>query len=224
VGYSTFANRGVHNDPVMIAKIEQVDESGDVQVLAQAVPSADRVLTEEQADLVTYCLEGVVEGGTGTAADIGRPAAGKTGTTQDNKDAWFVGYTPELTAAVWMGYADPLPDGSVPTMGASSSVSQSRGLNGVTGGSLPAEVWRKFMEAATEGDDVDRFVEPTSFPGRVLDDRLESTTTTDATSSTSSTSTSSTTSTTVEDTTTSTTSTSTTSTTAPTTTTSPPAN
>jgi penicillin-binding protein 1A len=219
VGYSTFANRGVHNDPVMIAKIEQVDESGDVQVLDQAVPSGDRVLTEEQADLVTYCLEGVVEDGTGTAADIGRPAAGKTGTTQDNKDAWFVGYTPELTAAVWMGYADARPDGSVPTMDAASSVSQSRGLSGVTGGSLPAEVWRKFMQAATEGAEAQRFAEPTSFPGRVLNDRLEPTTTIGAPSSTSSTTTSSTTSTTVEDTTTSTTSPSTTSTTAPTTTT-----
>ena len=57
-----------------------------------------------------------MEGGTGTAADFGKPAAGKTGTTQDNRDAWFVGYTPKLTAAVWMGYADPLPDGTVPAM------------------------------------------------------------------------------------------------------------
>jgi penicillin-binding protein 1A len=224
VGYSTFANRGVHNDPVMIARVEQVDEEGEVLVLDQAVPAGEQVLTEEQADLVTYCLEGVIEDGTGTAASIGRPAAGKTGTTQDNKDAWFVGYTPELTAAVWMGYADPLPDGTVPTMNASSSVSQRHGLNGVTGGSLPAEVWRKFMTATTEGTDPGSFQRPTTFPGRILNERLESPSTTQATSPTSSTTSSTTTSTTVEETTTTSTSTSTTSTTAPTTTTTQPAN
>jgi penicillin-binding protein 1A len=227
VGYSTFANRGVHNDPVMIAKIEQVDDDGDIDVLEQAVPTGDRVLSEEQADQVTYCLEEVVQAGTGTAAAIDKPAAGKTGTTQDNKDAWFVGYTPKLTAAVWMGYADPLPDKTVPTMDADSAVAQSRGLNGVTGGSLPAEIWRKFMEVATEGDEATPFEEPTSFPGTVLNEQLDPTTTTDATSSTSSTTSSSTTSTTVEDTTTtsSTTTSSTTTTTAPTTTTTqPPAN
>ena len=127
VGYSTFANRGVHNDPVMIAKIEQVDEDGDLEVLDQAVPSGDRVLTEEQADLVTYCLRGGRAGRHGHGGRIGKPVAGKTGTTQDNKDAWFVGYTPELTAAVWMGYADPLPDGTVPTMDAESSVAPQPG-------------------------------------------------------------------------------------------------
>ncbi|MEQ1787483.1 MAG: transglycosylase domain-containing protein, partial [Acidimicrobiales bacterium] len=203
VGYSTFANRGVHNDPIMIAKIEQVDADGNVRVIDQASSSGDRVMSEEQADLVTYCLRQVVLDGTGSSADFGRPAAGKTGTTQDNKDAWFVGYTPSLTAAVWMGYADPLPDGTVPPMDADSSVSRSRGLRGVTGGSLPAEVWRKFMQAATDGQDDGPFRVPSSFPGRVLNDTLQQTTTTEATSSTSSTTTSSTTSTTVEDTTTS---------------------
>jgi penicillin-binding protein 1A len=175
------------------------------------------VLSEQEADLVTHCLRGVVSDGTGTAADFGRPAAGKTGTTQDNKDAWFVGYTPKLTAAVWMGYADPLPDGSgVPTMNGSSSVSRNHGLNGVTGGSLPAEIWRKFMEAATEGMDTGTFTEATSFPGRILNDELEPTTTTASTTTTSSTTTSSTTSTTAP-----TTTSSSTPTTEPTTTTEP---
>ena len=217
VGYSTFANRGVRNDPILVTRIEQVDEQGNVRVLDQAVPSEERVLTEQQADLVTYCLREVIEGGTGESADFGKPAAGKTGTTQNNKDAWFVGYTPTLTASVWLGYADPLPDGTVPTMDADSPVSRSRGLSGVTGGSLPATIWRKFMERATEGVDVGSFVRPTTFPGEVLHDELEQTTTTDVTIAPSS---SSTTSTTVEDTTTSSsTSSSTTSTTAPATTT-----
>jgi penicillin-binding protein 1A len=226
VGYSTFANRGIRNDPVMIAKVEQVDDDGDLEVIDQAVPAGERVLTEDQADLVTYCLEEVVQGGTGTAAAIDKPVAGKTGTTQDNKDAWFVGYTPELTAAVWMGYADPLPDGTVPTMNAESAVAQSRGLSGVTGGSLPAEIWQKFMRAATEGDEATAFEEPVTFPGQVLNEQLDPTTSTEATSPTSSTTSSSTTSTTVEEetTTTSSTTSSTTTTTEPTTTTTAPAN
>jgi len=227
VGYSTFANRGVHNDPIMVARVEQVDEDGQVRVLKQAVPTGDRVLSEQEADLVTYCLQEVVKGGTGASASFGKPAAGKTGTTQDNKDAWFVGYTPKLTAAVWVGYAHPRPDGSVPTMDADSPVSRSRGLHGVTGGSLPAAIWKKFMVAVTAGKDMGSFVTPTSFPGRVLHDDLEQTTTTDATATTSSTSSSSTTSTTVEETTTSTSSTTSTTTPASTTTTSgqgPPVN
>jgi penicillin-binding protein 1A len=201
VGYSTFANRGVHNDPMLITKIEQVAD-GEVNVIDQAVPTGERVLSEEQADLVTYCLQEVVQDGTGASAAFGKPAAGKTGTTQDNKDAWFVGYTPKLTAAVWLGYADPLPDGTVPTMDASSPVSMSRGLNGVTGGSLPATIWRKFMVAVSAGVDTGSFVEPSDFGGTVLHDELQPTTTTAPTSSTSPTS--STTSTTLPVTTTTT--------------------
>jgi 1A family penicillin-binding protein len=213
VAYSTFANRGLHNDPIMISRIEQVDEDGDVTVIEQATPSSDRVLTEEQADIVTHCLRQVILGGTGQSADIGRPAAGKTGTTQDNKDAWFVGYTPKLTAAVWMGYADPLPDGSVPVMDAV------RGRE-VTGGSFPAEIWRKFMRDATAGIDQGSFQAPEAFPGEVLNEELQQTTTTQAPPSTVATTTTTvptTTSTTVPTTTTSTTLPTTTST-APTTT------
>lgn len=156
-GYSTFANRGVRNEPSMIARIEQVDEDG-VTVIDQATPSGRRVLSEDEADLVTYCLRGVVEGGTGKAAAFGKPVAGKTGTTQDNKDAWFVGYTPKLTAAVWLGFPDAGPDGEVPTM------NNIHGLPGVTGGSLPAEIWRKFMERVTEGTDTGTFRSPEAFP------------------------------------------------------------
>ena len=104
-------------------------------------------------------------------------------------------------------------DGVVPTMDADSPVSRSRGLRGVTGGSLPAEIWQKFMRAATEGDDATAFEEPVTFPGQVLNEQLDPTTTTEATSSTSSTTTSSSTSTTVEETTTSSTTTSSTTTT-----------
>ena len=170
-GYSTFANRGVHIDPIMIAKVEQVDDDGDVEVLEQAVPDGDRVLTEEQADLVTYCLQEVVEGGTGHRGGFGKPAAGKTGTTQDNKDAWFVGYTPKLTAAVWMGYADPLPDGTVPTMDADSPVSQSRGLTASPAAPFPRRSGASSWRAASDGRRRRDVPGPTAFPGRVLHER-----------------------------------------------------
>src|SRR5690606_16712752 len=84
-----------------------------------------------------HALRGVIEGGTGTAADIGRPAAGKTGTTQDNVDAWFAGYVPGYASVVWMGYPDPAPMDDV----------QGRS---VTGGSFPAQIWSQFMAVAGE--------------------------------------------------------------------------
>jgi penicillin-binding protein 1A len=172
-GFSTFANRGVHNDPTLVAKIEQVDEGGHVRVLEQHTPSGEQVLTQQEADLVTYCLRQVVEAGTGQAANIGRPVAGKTGTTQDNRDAWFVGYTPKLTAAVWMGYAGA-PGTEVRFMDDVHG-------RAVTGGSFPAEIWAKFMREATAGIDTGRFTEPPPFTGRVLHPELEITTTTSST-------------------------------------------
>ena len=177
-GFSTFANRGVHNDPELIARIEQIDDDGDVTVLEQANPSNDRVLPESEADVVTHALRQVVLGGTGRAANIGKPMAGKTGTTQDNKDAWFVGYTPKLTAAVWMGYPDAEEGELVPNM------DDVHGIE-VTGGSFPAQIWAKFMRAATQGKDMGSFTPATRFPGRILNPALVLTP--DSTSSTSST-------------------------------------
>jgi penicillin-binding protein 1A len=167
-GFSTFANRGVHNAPTLVQKIEQVRDDGrSARVVEQFTPSGDRVLTEQEADLVTYCLRKVVLEGTGKAANIGKPVAGKTGTTQDNRDAWFVGYTPKLTAAVWMGYPGA-PGTEVRFMD---------NVHGreVTGGSFPAEIWAKFMRAATKGKDMGSFPVPTKFPGRELHPELQQT-------------------------------------------------
>jgi penicillin-binding protein 1A len=207
--YSTFANRGVHNEPAMIAKVEQVAEDGDVTVVEQHTPSGDRVLSEQEADLVTYCLRQVVLAGTGRSANIGTPVAGKTGTTQDNRDAWFVGYSPRLTAAVWMGY--PGAPGE-----------ETRFMNNVhgkavTGGSFPAEIWAKFMREATQGmGSGGGFKAPTSFTGRELNPDLELTDTSSSSTS------SSTSSTEVDSTSSSSSSSSTTSTSSTTTTTTPP--
>jgi penicillin-binding protein 1A len=131
----------------------------------QHVPSGQRVLTEQEADLVTYCLRKVVLEGTGRAANIGKPVAGKTGTTQDNRDAWFVGYTPRLTAAVWMGY--------VGAPGAEVRFMDNVHGREVTGGSFPAEIWAKFMREATAELEAGGFRTPESFPGRELNAELE---------------------------------------------------
>jgi len=181
-GFSTFSNRGVHNTPTLIQQIDQVDEDGKgVSAVEQFTPSADRVLTEAEADLVTYCLRTVVEAGTGRAANIDRPVAGKTGTTQSNRDAWFVGYTPNLTAAVWMGY--PGAPGEEPRF-----MEDVHG-RAVTGGSFPAEIWATFMRKATKDRPVGSFKTPTSFGGRELNPQLQlptsSTSSTESTTTTS---------------------------------------
>ena len=98
--FATLAAGGKHATPYGIADVK--DASG--KVLFSAKPKTDEALDPAVAYLTTDILKGVISDGTGTGADIGRPAAGKTGTTQENRDAWFVGYTPQLATAVWMGY------------------------------------------------------------------------------------------------------------------------
>ena len=108
VGYSTFANRGVHNDPVDDrqdrAGRRGRRRAGDRPGRAQRRAGAHRGARPTSSP--TACRRSW-RAAPARRADFGKPAAGKTGTTQDNKDAWFVGYTPKLTAAVWMGYAGP---------------------------------------------------------------------------------------------------------------------
>ncbi|MDQ1436418.1 MAG: penicillin-binding protein [Acidimicrobiaceae bacterium] len=137
-GFSTFANRGEHVDPVTILEVR----TAEGHLLERAKPARARAMSEKVADTVSYCLQQVVSGGTGTGAAIGRPVAGKTGTTQDFGDAWFVGYTPRLTTAVWMGFPE----------GASKTMSNVRGRK-VNGGSFPASIFKRFMaDAVRDGD------------------------------------------------------------------------
>lgn len=150
--FSTFANRGVRKDPALITRIEQVDQDGNVTTLFEREPEEQRVLTEQQADLINHTLQQVIKGGTGAAADIGRPAAGKTGTTSENKDAWFLGYVPKMTAAVWMGYPDTEvnPETGEPELVPMNDSGRPVHGRAATGGSFPAEIWQKFMAAVTE--------------------------------------------------------------------------
>lgn len=129
VAYGTLANGGVKVNPVAITKI--VDRNG--QVVEENSTEEKRVVDAKDAYVITNMLQSVITGGTGGGANIGRPAAGKTGTTDESKDAWFVGYTPDLVAAVWMG-----DDYGVET------------LNEITGGTVPAVIWRDFMSEALQ--------------------------------------------------------------------------
>jgi penicillin-binding protein 1A len=148
--YTTFMNEGEHVPPYPVTRV--TDASGTV--LYEAPTERDRVLPVEIADRVNWTLNQVVESGTGTEAQYEQPAAGKTGTTENYRDAWFVGYTCRLTAAVWVGYPGT----------ETRYMERVHGLDGVTGGSIPAEIWRLFMEQATEGMDSCPFEQPDEAP------------------------------------------------------------
>lgn len=130
VAFAAFANGGVKVQPIAVLKV--VDRDGNV--LEQSGPRREVVISPETAYMMTDCLKGVLTKpwGTGRAAAIGRPAAGKTGTTSDWRDAWFVGYTPQLVTVVWMGY------------------DQDKTMHpGTTGGGYPARIWKEVMTEAT---------------------------------------------------------------------------
>ena len=150
--FTTFANRGQRVPPTALLEVA----AADGRVLYRAPPPVrTKVLERQQADVVNFCLQQVVQRGSGTGAQFGRPFAGKTGTTQDFGDAWFVGYTPKLTAAVWMGY----PEGNARKM------VNVRGRK-VNGGSFPASIFKRFMEAATKKMDTGTFPPAPSFSGK----------------------------------------------------------
>ncbi len=153
--YSTFANRGVRTLPRTILEVRRAN--GTV-IEAERSASTERVLDREDADVVNHVLRQVVERGSGSPAKFGKPLAGKTGTTDDFGDAWFVGYTPKLTTAVWMGF----PEGNTRKM------TNVRGVK-VNGGSFPARIFRRYMtEVAEDPDYLGEFPTVTKFPGRRL--------------------------------------------------------
>jgi membrane peptidoglycan carboxypeptidase len=149
--YATFAGRGQQVAPTTIKMIE----SASGQVYFRNFPVVTQAFSTDVADTVTTALQAVVANGTGIAAQgVGRPVAGKTGTTDNNRSAWFVGYTPQLATAVML-----VKDG--PT-GRPTSLAGTGGLTTVTGGSFPAQIWTAFMRAALANLPVVPFGPPVS--------------------------------------------------------------
>nr|WP_199308875.1 penicillin-binding protein 1A [Nodosilinea sp. FACHB-13] len=140
--YATFANNGWHSEPTFIVQVS--DSSGNV--LLDNTPQPQLVLDPWAAASLTDVLQGVIARGTGQAAQIGRPAAGKTGTTDSQRDVWFVGYVPQLSTAVWIGNDNYSPMRS-----------------GTTGGTYAAPVWRDFMQQALANTPAENFKRPSEF-------------------------------------------------------------
>ena len=140
--FATFANNGWHSDTTFIVQV--TDSSGNV--LLDNTPKPKPVLNAWAAASVNSALQGVINSGTARAAQLGRPAAGKTGTTSSERDIWFVGYVPQLSVAVWMGNDNYAPMSY-----------------GATGGGSVAPVWRDFMSQALQGVPAESFKPASAF-------------------------------------------------------------
>src|SRR4051795_8811210 len=143
--YATLAAGGTRSEPRAIRKVVFPDGKSD----DLGKPKRKRVFSDGVASTVTRVLEKNVQAGTGTAANYGCPAAGKTGTTDEFVDAWFVGYTPDLATSVWVGY----PNSRV-------SMTNVHGIS-VAGGTFPAQIWHDYMSVA-HGTDCNSFPPPTT--------------------------------------------------------------
>ncbi len=149
--YATFAAQGVYAKPFLVASVTGPNKG----VLYEATPQTQEVFSKEVMADLTYALKSVVNGGTGAAAlSLGRPAAGKTGTSQSNASAWFAAYTPQLSASVAF-FRDS----------ASESLNGIGGLTSVTGGTFPARIWTEFMKGALKGEPVMTFPAPSNVGG-----------------------------------------------------------
>jgi penicillin-binding protein 1A len=137
--YATVASGGIRHKPIAIRKV--VFPDGKSEDLGK--PKGKRTFSQATTYEATKILEQNVQRGTGTAASIGCPAAGKTGTVDDYTDAWFIGFTPHLTSAVWVGY----PNQKVPMYSV-------HGIR-VAGGTFPAQIWHDYMSKAVGGDCAD---------------------------------------------------------------------
>lgn len=153
--YSVIANGGYRVEPVAITRV--TNDSGTVLDENKA-ELGERVLDDNAIARIVPVMIGIITGGTGTRANIGRPAAGKTGTTSDYRDAWFVGFTPQLVTAVWVGNDD-----NSPLRGMRNGKPVGRGI---AGGTIPAPMWKYFMERALKGKEVREFNLPVLGPAK----------------------------------------------------------
>lgn len=152
--YSTFARSGLRVDPVMVTSIRRSDGTS----LYQHRSDPRRVLDRSVADQIAWILEGAVARGTGTQAQFGRPAAGKTGTAQNFADAAFAGFTPQRATAVWVGF----PEAQIPMVPPTTDIR-------VFGGTYPARIWREIMTAAHADIEAADFPTPPPSPPPVTE-------------------------------------------------------
>jgi membrane peptidoglycan carboxypeptidase len=149
--YATFAAQGIKSKPYLVTSVMGANKG----VLYEGRVQTEEVFSKEVMADLTYALKSVVNGGTGAAAlALGRPAAGKTGTSQSNASAWFSGYTPQLAASVSFFRDD-----------ATQTLNGIGGLTSVTGGSFPARIWTAFMKGALKGEPIMDFPAPSNVGG-----------------------------------------------------------
>ena len=151
--YATIANGGRRVEPTVIARVVSDEGDDGEKVLYEAPdhPEGRQVIDPEIAHEATEIMIGDVTEGIAEDASLGeRPVAGKTGTSENFFDAWFVGYTPQLLTGIWMGYAD-----GGQTL--EYDLEYSRELNGLSGGITPAQIWKTYMEQALEGQPIEQF-------------------------------------------------------------------
>jgi penicillin-binding protein 1A len=141
---------GIRTEPFAILRVE--DKDG--RILEENIPVEQEVLSPQTCYVMTNLLRGVIERGTGQAARaLGRPSAGKTGTTNDCSDAWFIGYTPQMVAGVWVGYDE-------------RSISLG---DKMTGGRVSCPIWTSFMAGALKGEPVLNFTPPDNIVFTLID-------------------------------------------------------
>jgi penicillin-binding protein 1A len=154
--YGVWANRGLRANPTPVVRVLDHDKH---VIEDNSKPKTTRVMREELADTMNDILQGPLgPGGTAGGKSIGRPAAGKTGTTDENWNAWFVGYTPQLSTAVWMGHNN-----------GNHTLGNVKGVRAVTGGTWPARTWQAYMKRALEDAPVVQFNQPAPIT-EVIDD------------------------------------------------------
>jgi penicillin-binding protein 1A len=153
--YSTFANSGTHMEPYLVQKVA-IDRKEKDDLVEEHRPFGEEVLSEDQAALVTEALRAVVTRGTASYyhdldAELGRPAAGKTGTSNEFIDAWFVGFIPQLSTSVWVGYPNER-----------RSMVNINGLEEINGENYPLDIWSLYMQDAVQRYPVEQFDSPGS--------------------------------------------------------------
>jgi penicillin-binding protein 1A len=154
--YSTLANGGTHMEPYLVERVTREGESGEEIVFQQHEPAGTEVLSRDQAAAITQTLRGVVERGTAgryrnLSAELGRPSAGKTGTTELFVDAWYVGYVPQLATGVWVGYPEER-----------RSMVYVRGFPEINGENFPLDIWSLYMQEVTKDLPVQQLDTPSS--------------------------------------------------------------